>query len=114
MCARAPICWLGGLCAVQVTSFVDRAKREGAKVLAGGGRPEGLDPKLAKGYYYAPTVSRVYVCLCVIPCVYLLCVCSRDWWCRCCCLLLPMLCCALLLWLLLWCCGARWYCVPTP
>jgi betaine-aldehyde dehydrogenase len=36
----------------RVTGFVERAKAQGAKVLTGGGIPEGFD----KGYYYAPTV----------------------------------------------------------
>jgi betaine-aldehyde dehydrogenase len=36
----------------RVSGFVERAKAQGAKVLTGGGIPEGFD----KGYYYAPTV----------------------------------------------------------
>jgi len=36
----------------RVTGFVDRAKAQGAKVLTGGGVPNGFD----KGYYYEPTV----------------------------------------------------------
>lgn len=36
----------------RVTGFVDRAKAQGARVLAGGGVPKGLED----GYYYEPTV----------------------------------------------------------
>ena len=36
----------------RVTGFVDRAKSQGAKVLTGGGVPNGFD----NGYYYEPTV----------------------------------------------------------
>ena len=36
----------------RVSGFVDRAKSQGAKVLAGGGVPSGMDD----GYYYEPTV----------------------------------------------------------
>lgn len=36
----------------RVSGFVERAKAQGARVLTGGGIPEGFD----NGYYYAPTV----------------------------------------------------------
>jgi betaine-aldehyde dehydrogenase len=36
----------------RVSGFVERAREQGAKVLAGGGVPNGMD----KGYYYEPTV----------------------------------------------------------
>ena len=36
----------------RVTGFVERAKAQGARVLTGGGIPEGFN----EGYYYAPTV----------------------------------------------------------
>ena len=36
----------------RVSGFVDRAKAQGAQVLAGGGIPKGFD----QGYYYEPTV----------------------------------------------------------
>lgn len=36
----------------RVSGFVDRAKSQGAKILTGGGVPQGFD----KGYYYEPTV----------------------------------------------------------
>ncbi|HEY3473401.1 MAG TPA: aldehyde dehydrogenase family protein, partial [Anaerolineales bacterium] len=36
----------------RVSGFVERAKAQGARVLTGGGIPEGFN----KGYYYAPTV----------------------------------------------------------
>lgn len=36
----------------RVTGFVDRAKKQGAKLLTGGGVPKDLD----RGYYYEPTV----------------------------------------------------------
>jgi betaine-aldehyde dehydrogenase len=36
----------------RVRGFVDRARQAGARVVVGGGRPQGLDT----GYYYAPTV----------------------------------------------------------
>ena len=35
-----------------VEGFVERARRQGAKVLMGGGRPEGMD----KGYWFEPTL----------------------------------------------------------
>ena len=38
----------------RVIGFIDSAKGEGAKLLAGGGRPS--DPSLAKGLFIAPTV----------------------------------------------------------
>ena len=40
----------------KVADFVETAKKEGASILAGGARPEGLDSSLEKGYYFAPTV----------------------------------------------------------
>lgn len=40
----------------KVEQFVAGAKDEGATILAGGARPEGLDASLDKGYYFAPTV----------------------------------------------------------
>ncbi len=36
----------------RVAGFVDRARSEGARVVLGGGVPEGMD----RGYYYSPTV----------------------------------------------------------
>lgn len=36
----------------RVQGFVDRAREQGAKVLLGGGRPEGMD----KGYWFEPTL----------------------------------------------------------
>ncbi|MFB7918469.1 NADP-dependent succinic semialdehyde dehydrogenase [Streptomyces sp. NPDC056061] len=36
--------------------LVEDAVRRGADVLCGGGRPEGLGPELANGWFYAPTV----------------------------------------------------------
>ncbi|WP_335933231.1 NADP-dependent succinic semialdehyde dehydrogenase [Streptomyces sp. PTD5-9] len=36
--------------------LVDDAVRRGARVLCGGGRPEGLGPELENGWFYAPTV----------------------------------------------------------
>ncbi|MFF2324597.1 MULTISPECIES: NADP-dependent succinic semialdehyde dehydrogenase [unclassified Streptomyces] len=36
--------------------LVDDAVRQGADVLCGGGRPEGLGPQLERGWFYAPTV----------------------------------------------------------
>jgi aldehyde dehydrogenase (NAD+) len=36
----------------RVTGYIDLGRREGARVLAGGGRPEGLE----RGYFVAPTV----------------------------------------------------------
>jgi len=36
----------------RVAGFVERAKKQGARVLTGGGRPQGLD----SGFYYSPTV----------------------------------------------------------
>jgi betaine-aldehyde dehydrogenase len=38
----------------RVMSYIDSAKKEGARLLTGGGRPD--DPKLAKGLYIEPTV----------------------------------------------------------
>jgi betaine-aldehyde dehydrogenase len=38
----------------RVLGFIDGAKKEGARLLAGGGRPS--DPALAKGYFIEPTV----------------------------------------------------------
>lgn len=38
----------------EVEEQVEEAKRRGAKVAAGGGRPEG--PEFAKGYFYQPTI----------------------------------------------------------
>jgi betaine-aldehyde dehydrogenase len=38
----------------RVVSYIDAAKQEGAKVIAGGGRP--ADPALANGFYIEPTV----------------------------------------------------------
>jgi len=38
----------------RVTSYIESAKREGARLVAGGGRP--ADPALAKGFYIEPTV----------------------------------------------------------
>ena len=46
----------------KVESFVDMAKREGAKVLCGGGRPAGLAPELKHGHFYAPTVRPLWLC----------------------------------------------------
>lgn len=40
----------------RVAGYVDSAREEGATILTGGGRPEGLSPPYDKGYYYAPTV----------------------------------------------------------
>lgn len=40
----------------RVSEFVDRARADGATVLCGGGRPEGLPDALSRGHYYAPTV----------------------------------------------------------
>ncbi|MEU6017643.1 NADP-dependent succinic semialdehyde dehydrogenase [Streptomyces sp. NPDC047515] len=36
--------------------LVDDAVRQGAQVLCGGGRPDGLGPELERGWFYAPTV----------------------------------------------------------
>ncbi|WP_406491815.1 NADP-dependent succinic semialdehyde dehydrogenase [Streptomyces sp. NBC_00846] len=36
--------------------LVDDAVRQGARVLCGGGRPDGLGPELERGWFYAPTV----------------------------------------------------------
>jgi betaine-aldehyde dehydrogenase len=36
----------------RVSGFVDRARESGARIVTGGGVPEGMD----KGYYYSPTV----------------------------------------------------------
>jgi betaine-aldehyde dehydrogenase len=36
----------------RVAGFVDRAQKDGARVVLGGGIPEGFD----QGYYYSPTV----------------------------------------------------------
>jgi betaine-aldehyde dehydrogenase len=41
----------------RVLSYIDSAKKEGAELIAGGGRPS--DPALAKGYYIEPTVFAV-------------------------------------------------------
>ena len=38
----------------RVVSYIDSAKKEGARVIAGGGPP--ADPALAKGFYIEPTV----------------------------------------------------------
>lgn len=38
----------------KVSSYVEKAKKEGAKVLCGGKSPE--DPKLVKGFFFEPTV----------------------------------------------------------
>lgn len=43
---------ISGVHRERVSGFVDRAKSQGAKVLAGGGIPRGLE----SGYYYEPTV----------------------------------------------------------
>lgn len=43
---------ISGVHRERVSGFVDRAKSQGARVLAGGGVPKGLE----KGYYYEPTV----------------------------------------------------------
>ncbi len=43
---------ISGVQRERVSGFVDRAKAQGAKVLTGGGVPNGFD----KGYYYEPTV----------------------------------------------------------
>lgn len=40
----------------KVSEFIQIARDEGASVLCGGDRPEGLPDDLAKGYYFAPTV----------------------------------------------------------
>lgn len=40
----------------KIAAYVDIAKEEGATVLCGGARPDGLAPELEKGYYFAPTV----------------------------------------------------------
>ncbi|RMD84113.1 MAG: aldehyde dehydrogenase, partial [Candidatus Dadabacteria bacterium] len=37
-----------------VSNYVEIGKKEGAKCVAGGGRPDGFD----RGYYYAPTIFR--------------------------------------------------------
>jgi betaine-aldehyde dehydrogenase len=39
----------------RVLSYIDAAKQEGARVIAGGGRP--ADPALANGFYIEPTIS---------------------------------------------------------
>jgi betaine-aldehyde dehydrogenase len=41
----------------RVLSYIDSAKKEGAELIAGGGRP--ADPALAKGFYIEPTVFAV-------------------------------------------------------
>jgi betaine-aldehyde dehydrogenase len=38
----------------RVVSYIDAAKKEGARVIAGGGRP--ADPALANGFYIEPTI----------------------------------------------------------
>ena len=38
----------------RVLGFIDSAKKEGARLLCGGGRP--ADPRLAKGFYVEPTI----------------------------------------------------------
>jgi betaine-aldehyde dehydrogenase len=43
---------ISGVQRERVSGFVDRAKAQGAQVLAGGGIPKGFD----QGYYYEPTV----------------------------------------------------------
>jgi betaine-aldehyde dehydrogenase len=43
---------ISGVQRERVSGFVERAKAQGAKVLTGGGVPQGFD----KGYYYEPTV----------------------------------------------------------
>jgi betaine-aldehyde dehydrogenase len=43
---------ISGIQRERVSGFVDRAKSQGAKILAGGGMPKNLE----KGYYYKPTV----------------------------------------------------------
>lgn len=43
---------ISGIQRERVSGFVDRAKSQGAKILAGGSVPKDLD----KGYFYAPTV----------------------------------------------------------
>jgi aminomuconate-semialdehyde/2-hydroxymuconate-6-semialdehyde dehydrogenase len=40
----------------KVTSLIEVAKKDGAKVLSGGGRPEGLPAALKDGYWLRPTV----------------------------------------------------------
>jgi len=40
----------------KVSGYIDIGRQEGAEVLAGGCRPEGLDPKFAKGNFLRPTV----------------------------------------------------------
>lgn len=41
---------------MQVEQFVELARAEGASVLCGGKRPDGLAPELKDGYFFAPTV----------------------------------------------------------
>lgn len=53
----------------QVQHYVELAKAEGATVLCGGARPEGLPASLDKGYFFAPTV-RV-VCARLRACVHM-------------------------------------------
>ena len=43
---------ISGVQRERVSGFVERAKAQGARVLTGGGVPQGFD----KGYYYEPTV----------------------------------------------------------
>jgi len=40
----------------QVAEFVQIARDEGATVLCGGDRPDGLPEELAGGHYFAPTI----------------------------------------------------------
>ena len=40
----------------RAASFVERAQAEGATLVAGGKRPEGLDERLSGGFYFEPTV----------------------------------------------------------
>mmetsp|Transcript_3277 Transcript_3277/g.5967 ORF Transcript_3277/g.5967 Transcript_3277/m.5967 type:complete len:502 (-) Transcript_3277:143-1648(-) len=39
-----------------IEALVDSARDEGASILCGGGRPEGLDQSLSAGHFYAPTI----------------------------------------------------------
>jgi len=42
----------------KVTSFIDLAKKENGKIIAGGGAPENLPAELRNGYYLRPTVIK--------------------------------------------------------
>jgi acyl-CoA reductase-like NAD-dependent aldehyde dehydrogenase len=37
-------------------TFVERAQQEGARLVHGGKRPEGLDSRLSGGFYFEPTI----------------------------------------------------------